>query len=196
MPTAGAVLIVRVDVGPHHLLGLDVAERLDSTGVEPTAGLVLTALPAGFALAATGGDRMLPRGLTDRGRCLAGVGAFTLSVAALLVVPLTIAGLVPVPVPAPAGLGLGIFTPANNTMIMGAIPARPSGTGDGLVNMTRGLGTAMGVALVTFALHLVGGGRQAGARWSAGVLVVASAVAVGAPWSSPGREPKAPQRMP
>jgi hypothetical protein len=38
---------------------------------------------------------------------------------------------------------------------MGAIPARAAGTGGGLVNMTRGLGTALGVALVTLTLYLV-----------------------------------------
>ncbi|MFE4873675.1 hypothetical protein [Streptomyces sp. NPDC056682] len=48
------------------------------------------------------------------------------------------------------GLGLGTFIPANNALIMGAIPASCSGTGGGLVNMTRGLGTALGVALVAW----------------------------------------------
>ena len=52
------------------------------------------------------------------------------------------------------GLGLGVFIPANNTTIMAAIPAAMSGTGGGLVNMARGLGTAIGVALVTLCLHL------------------------------------------
>ncbi|WP_445025247.1 MFS transporter [Streptomyces sp. SAS_270] len=151
---------------------------------ELTAGAVLTALPAGFALAATGGDRLLPRSLSDRGRCLSGTAVFTLATAALLFVPLTVAWLVPVL--ALTGLGLGTFTPANNTMIMGAIPARSSGTGGGLVNMTRGLGTALGVALVTLALRLfAGGGIQAGARWAAAVLVAASAVAVASAWLSP-----------
>ncbi|MFF0126207.1 MFS transporter [Streptomyces mirabilis] len=158
-----------------------------------TAGLVLTALPAGFALAATGGDRLLPGRLSDRGRCLAGACVFTLAVAALLLVPLTIGWLGPVL--ALTGLGLGTFTPANNTMIMGAIPASSSGTGGGLVNMTRGLGTALGVALVTLALHLSGGDVQAGARWAAAVLVAASAVAVASAWLSPGRDPRASQAM-
>ncbi|MEU3346235.1 MFS transporter [Streptomyces sp. NPDC006700] len=144
---------------------------------ELTAGLVLTALPAGFALGATGGDRLLPRSLSDRGRCLTGAGVFLLATAALLAVPLTIAWLVPLL--ALVGVGLGTFTPANNALIMGAIPARSSGTGGGLVNMTRGLGTALGVALVTLALHLAaGGGTEAGARWSAAILVAVSAVAV------------------
>lgn len=143
---------------------------------ELTAGLVLTALPAGFALAATGGDRLLPRSLTDRGRCLLGAVLFTVAVTGLLVVPLTVSGLVPLLLL--TGVGLGTFTPANNTLIMGAIPARSSGTSGGLVNMARGLGTALGVALVTLALHLAGGGASAGARWAALVLVGASAVAV------------------
>ena len=159
-----------------------------------TAGLVLTALPAGFALAATGGDRLLPHTLPDRRRCLTGAGVFTLAVAALLVVPLAIAWLAPVLFL--TGLGLGTFTPANNAMIMGAIPVRSSGTGGGLVNMTRGLGTALGVALVTLALHLVGSGVQAGARWAAAVLVAASAVAVASAWLSPSRDPGASQATP
>ncbi|MFJ5031956.1 MFS transporter [Streptomyces sp. NPDC088560] len=151
---------------------------------ELTAGLVLTALPTGFALAATGGDRLLPHGLPDRGRCLAGAALFLAATAALLVVPVTAAWLVPVL--ALTGLGLGTFTPANNAMVMGAIPAGSSGTGGGLVNMTRGLGTALGVALVTLALHLAGStGTQTGARWAAVVLVAASATAVASAWLSP-----------
>ncbi len=157
---------------------------------ELTAGLVLTALPAGFALAATGGDRLLPGGLADRGRCLAGAAVFTVGSAALLAVPLTAAWLVPVL--ALTGLGLGTFTPANNAMIMGAIPAGCSGTGGGLVNMTRGLGTALGVALVTLALHLAGSAAaQTGARWAAVVLLAASAVAIASAWLSPRTDPKA-----
>lgn len=158
---------------------------------ELTAGLVLTALPAGFALAATGGDRLLPHSLGDRRRCLAGAVVLTAAVAALLVVPLTVVWLVPVL--AMAGLGLGTFTPANNAMIMGAIPARSAGTGSGLVNMTRGLGTALGVALVTLALHLVDDGVRAGARWAAAVLVAASAIAVASAWLSPRSRPQQPQ---
>lgn len=88
-----------------------------------------------------------------------------------------------VPAPAVTGLGLGAFTPANNAMIMGAIPARSSGTGGSLVNMARGLGTAPGVALVTLALHLAAnGGVRAGARWSALILLGVSAVALVSAW--------------
>ncbi|MGW5127762.1 MFS transporter [Streptomyces sp. NPDC004069] len=167
---------------------------LTARGVsELTAGVVLTALPAGFALGATGGDRLLPRSFSDRGRCLTGTGVFLLATGGLLAVPLTIAWLVPLL--ALVGVGLGMFTPANNALIMGAIPARSSGTGGGLVNMTRGLGTALGVALVTLALHLAaGGGTEAGARWSAAILVAVSVVAVVSAWLGPDRGESRPTR--
>jgi len=106
-------------------------------------------------------------------------------VSGLLVVPLTVSGLAPLLLL--TGLGLGTFTPANNTLIMGAIPAHSSGTGGGLVNMARGLGTALGVALVALALHLAGGGVLADARWASLVLVGASAVAVGSAAPGPRR---------
>ena len=46
-----------------------------------------------------------------------------------------------------AGLGLGAFTPANNATIMSASPPGHAGVISGLLNMTRGIGTALGVAL-------------------------------------------------
>jgi len=45
------------------------------------------------------------------------------------------------------GLGLGSFTPANNAAVMSASPAGHAGVAGGVLNMTRGLGTALGVAL-------------------------------------------------
>ncbi|MET7378376.1 MFS transporter [Streptomyces sp. NPDC005526] len=180
----GALSGYLVLFGPLVLVPVVLASQGSS---DLTAGLVLTALPTGFALAATGGDRLLPHDLPDRSRCVSGAGVFMSAVAALLFVPPTIAWLVPVLFL--TGLGLGTFTPANNAMIMGAIPAPSSGTGGGLVNMTRGLGTALGVALVTLALHQVGGGAQTGVRWAGGVLVAASAVAVASAWLSPSGNP-------
>ncbi|GAA2760757.1 MFS transporter [Actinopolymorpha rutila] len=159
-----------------------VPVALTAHGVsELTAGLVLTALPAGFALAAAGADRVLPPGLGGRGRATLGLVTCGLALAALLVVPFTPGRLAPVL--ALVGLGLGIFTPANNATIMRAVPTRSSGTGGGLVNMARGLGTALGVALVTLAFHLAGpvaGG--AGERGAVVVLVLATAVAVVTAW--------------
>ncbi len=51
------------------------------------------------------------------------------------------------------GIGLGTYIPANNTAIMTAIPPRQAAAAGGMVNMARGLGSALGVAVVTLALH-------------------------------------------
>ena len=51
------------------------------------------------------------------------------------------------------GIALGTYIPANNTAIMTAIPPRQAAAADGMVNMARGLGTALGIAVVTLALH-------------------------------------------
>ncbi|MFB7632260.1 MFS transporter [Streptomyces sp. NPDC056149] len=141
---------------------------------ELVAGLVLTALPAGFALGATAADRLLPTGMSDRGRCLLGALVCVGALAAMLAVPMAPGTLPPVLVL--LGLGLGTFTPANNALIMGAIPTGSSGTGGGLVNMARGLGTALGVALVTLALHVapLGATGLNGARWALLVLLAAA----------------------
>jgi EmrB/QacA subfamily drug resistance transporter len=157
---------------------------------ELTAGLVLTALPAGFAVAATGADRLLPRGATDRARCLLGAVICAVALGALLATPASSPTTL-TPLLALLGVGLGVFTPANNTLIMGAIPVSSSGTGGGLVNMARGLGTALGVALVTLALHLAGApGTPSGPRWALLVLLVAALLALAAAWLSPGRGPR------
>lgn len=129
-------------------------------------GLMLTALPAGFAVAATTADRVLPRGWRNRFRCV--VGSVICVAGLVLAAPFTVGWLVAGL--AVLGIGLGVFTPANNSMIMTSIPHRSAGTGGGLVNMTRALGTALGVALVTLALHVSDGPGIAMA-----VLLVAAA---------------------
>jgi EmrB/QacA subfamily drug resistance transporter len=116
------------------------------------AGLVLTALPVGFALAATSGERILPRGWGDHPRSTAGALVGVVALAAMAVVPFTPPWLVATL--ALLGIALGLFSPANNTLVMRSVPSHTSGTGGGLLNMARGLGTAFGVALVTLSLHL------------------------------------------
>jgi MFS family permease len=117
------------------------------------AGLVLTSLPLGFAAAALGANRVLPMSWTDRRRAMTGSAVAVVALLALIPLPFTPAALMPMF--ALLGLGLGTFTPANNTLVMAAIPPQAAGTGGGLVNMSRGLGTALGVALVTLTLYLV-----------------------------------------
>ncbi|GAB2968130.1 MFS transporter [Amycolatopsis acidiphila] len=124
-------------------------------GTHGAAGLVLTCLPAGFGVAAVGASWLLPRRLGSRGRAVLGSALCVVGCGVLPVAP-GVPGLVG-PLLLLVGFGLGVFIPANNSSIMGAIPERMSATGGGLVNMARGLGTALGVALVTLSLHVCGG---------------------------------------
>jgi MFS family permease len=140
-----------------------------------TAGGVLTALPAGFAVAAIGADRILPGRLPDHRRCVLGAAVGAVALTVLLLTPHTPSWLVPAL--ALLGLGLGTFTPANNALIMRAIPVGSSGTGGGLVNMARGLGTALGVATMTLALHTAGPSNPA---WATATLLAACLLALAA----------------
>jgi MFS family permease len=119
-------------------------------GGAESAGLLLTALPAGFGLAAAFADKLLPAGWPNRRRCLLG-GAVMAGCAAALAVPAPHA--VSVVLLGLLGIGLGTYTPANNAEIMAAVPAREAAAAGGMVNMTRGIGTALGVAVVTLGLH-------------------------------------------
>ena len=141
---------------------------------EAYAGLVLTALPVGFALAALAADRVLPKSLGNRRRCLLGGAVAALSAIALSAGPYGPGATVPLL--ALLGTGLGLFVPANNTAIMAAVPRRLSATAGGMVNMTRGAGTALGIALVTLALH-TGASTAGGARAAFAVLAVAALLA-------------------
>jgi MFS family permease len=110
----------------------------DGGASELYAGLVLTALPTGFALAVVGAERVLPHSWTDRVRATLGASASLAVLLVMLAMPpttvwlITTLGLL--------GVALGIFTPANNTLVMRAIPAQSAATGGGLINMTRGCG--------------------------------------------------------
>jgi EmrB/QacA subfamily drug resistance transporter len=136
-------------------------------------GLVLTALPAGFALAALLADRVVPPSWTDHRRGVVGSVICVAALGAAIGLPLTTLALVPDL--AVLGIGLGVFTPANNTTVMTAIPTRAAGIGGGLLNMTRSLGTALGVALVTLAVGLTGDAPTM--AWSI-LLAAAAAMAV------------------
>jgi MFS family permease len=156
------------------------------------AGLLLTSLPAGFGLAAVTADRLLPAGWPNSRRCLIG-GALAASSAAALAVPAPHA--VSVVLLGLLGAGLGIYTPANNAEIMAALPARDAAAAGGMVNMTRGIGTALGVAVVTLGLHTGAflGHPGAGQEVSMAALAVA---ALAATWAGlrTGRTSRLPPR--
>jgi EmrB/QacA subfamily drug resistance transporter len=76
-----------------------------------------------------------------------------------------------------AGTGLGGFIPANNASIMGAVPRSKAGVLSGLLNVTRALGTALGVALAS--LIYQGAGLTACLLTLAGVSLFAAGAVSG-----------------
>ena len=147
----GALAAYMVLFGPLVLFAQTLTAR---AGTELRTGAVLTALPAGFGVAAVAAEHLLPAGWSGRRRCAVG-GVLAALAAALLGLPdlsmAAVVGLLGL-----LGLGLGTLIPANNSAIMAAAPAGAAATVGGMVNMARGVGTALGVSVVTFALHVAG----------------------------------------
>ena len=130
-------------------------------------GLQLAVLPIAIGLTAPFAGRLVnrvgARWLTGGGLVLTAVGM--LEIAFVHGTPGILAGL------ALMGVGLGSFTPANNAAVMSASPAGHAGVTGGVLNMTRGLGTALGVA-VAGALFTAGAGVAGAHVAQAGVAAV------------------------
>jgi len=169
----GALCAYLVLFGPLVLFPQVVSAR---GGSAASAGLLLTALPAGFGLAAVAVDRVIPAGWPNRRRCVVG-GALAAASAAALAVPAPDA--VSVALLGLLGVGLGIYTPANNAEIMASVPARDAAAAGGMVNMTRGIGTALGVAVVSLGLHVGTFLRQPDAGLTLSMAVLAAVALVG-----------------
>jgi MFS family permease len=148
-------------------------------GGEARTGLVLSALPLGFGLAALFGDVLLPTAWSDSRRGFTGAAMTCAVMCASVVVPVTVRTVVPEL--ALAGLGLGLFVPANNTVIMRSTADSSASLVGGLVSMARGIGTTLGISLMALALHLGNADRgysgSTQARPAFMVLAVVSAAA-------------------
>jgi MFS family permease len=142
------------------------------------AGLVLSALPAGFGVAALGGEALLPARLGNRQRGVAGAITCAFALVMLIFMPMSPGWVVPML--AVAGLGLGIFVPANNAVIMRTAGPGSASVLGGLVNMARGIGTTLGIALMTVCLHLAGSGQAGPPDATAALAVLAAAAAAAA----------------
>ena len=109
------------------------------------AGLLLTPVAVALAvmapLAGALTDRYGSRLPTAVGMCVSTLALLALAGIPSPSLPITLALL------AVLGVGLGLFTPPNNSAIMGAAPAHRLGTTGGILNMTRSIGTSLGVAL-------------------------------------------------
>ncbi len=118
------------------------------------SGLELMAMPLAFGIVAPLAGRFADR-----------LGARPLTVSGMTLVTLALgvmAGTRPSTVPflfllAAIGVGMGLFTSPNNASIMGAAPERQAGMASGVLNMSRGMGTALGLAL-TGSIFTVAGG--------------------------------------
>jgi MFS family permease len=150
---AGAVSGYLVLFGPLVLVPQVLGTR---PGGEAGVGLLLSALPAGFGVAALTADTVLPPYLGNRQRGMLGslISALALGLFAVLPPGTSLAAVLL----GLTGLGLGIFIPANNAAIMRSAPGDSAATLGGLVNMARAIGTTLGIAMVTWVLHLAAGG--------------------------------------
>lgn len=133
------------------------------------AGLVVAALPVGFALAAATADRVLPRVWSSGRRCGLGVAVTIVGCLMLLSARTNPAGCAAAGLV--IGLGIGIYTPANNALIMASVAPGMAALAGGLVNTARAVGTAAGTAIVVISLGLVA------APWLAAAALLVLAVA-------------------
>jgi EmrB/QacA subfamily drug resistance transporter len=128
------------------------------------AGLLLTILPIALALiapvAGTLADRLGVRVPTSVGMALA---AASLAVLAFSDGNLWLAGTALGGI----GLGLGLFTPANNATVAAAGHTHQAGMVSGVMNMTRGVGTSLGVAFGAVLYVLASGPATTGGHAAA-----------------------------
>jgi EmrB/QacA subfamily drug resistance transporter len=107
-------------------------------------GTLLTPIPLAMAVVAPFAghfsDKRGPRIMTTSGMLLSGIACFALMFLgqspnmAVLVTLLVV-----------LGIGMGLFTPPNNSAIMGAAPKEKLGIAGGVLNMMRSLGLIFGV---------------------------------------------------
>lgn len=149
-------------------------------GLSPgSAGICMAGLPIAIGIVAPSAglvaDRVGPRPLTVSGMLVsaAALGLLGIMHASTLGV---VVGL------ALTGVGLGLFTPANNSAIMSSAPRSQSGMASGLLNMTRGVGTSLGLSVTGLVFAVVAGsqarrGLVAGGFRTACLFLAAVAVA-------------------
>ncbi|MBV8087122.1 MAG: MFS transporter [Chloroflexi bacterium] len=108
------------------------------------AGLLLTPVPLAIGLLAPASGLLADKRGARR-PMMAGMFVAAIALAGLALVspaPLgAVLGLL-----AAFGVGLGLFTPPNNSAIMGSAPPNRLGVAGGVLNMTRSVGTSFGVA--------------------------------------------------
>jgi EmrB/QacA subfamily drug resistance transporter len=118
------------------------------------SGLELMAFPVAFGVVAPFAGRVADR-VGARPLCVGGMAVVTVALVLLGALRPSTGGFLVLL--ACLGVGMGLFTSPNNASIMGAAPEQQAGMASGVLNMTRGLGTALGLA-VTGTIFTVAGG--------------------------------------
>ncbi|MEJ2032247.1 MAG: MFS transporter, partial [Deltaproteobacteria bacterium] len=118
-------------------------ERVLGYSVALTGSLLTPLLLAMAVVAPFSGhisDKYGPRIMTTSGMLVSALACFALmEMGGATQLPLVV-GIVIL-----LGVGMGLFTPSNNSAIMGAAPAEKLGMAGGVLNMTRSLGLILGV---------------------------------------------------
>jgi DHA2 family methylenomycin A resistance protein-like MFS transporter len=181
--SAGALLYAAAFFGGLLVLSL-FFQRIRGESAALT-GLHLTAITVSFCLASIVGGRLAarhgPRPSILGGLVLLATGAFGLSLATAAGSPFWVLA----PLLSLLGTGAGLVAPPMNAAILASVEPELAGIGSGVLNASRQIGTALGVAV--FASLFVGGRDPLHAvqlsMIGAGVLYLASAavVALGRP---------------
>ena len=128
-------------------------ERAQGLGTA-RSGLELMAMPLAFGVVAPFAGRLADR-LGARPLTVAGMALVTGALVAMAATRPSTAWFLALL--ALVGIGMGLFTSPNNASIMGAAPEQQAGMASGVLNMTRGIGTALGLA-VTGTIFVGAGG--------------------------------------
>ncbi|MFN2550191.1 MAG: MFS transporter [Myxococcales bacterium] len=167
----------------------------DVRGETPAlAGLHLSTVPIAFGVTSVAAGRLVARHGT-RGPFLAGLIVLVASAWSAALVPPAARFVAVVPSLLAMGAGAGLVAPAANAAILASVPASLSGIGAGVLNVSRQVGTALGVAVFASLFHR---GNQAEAvresLVSAGAIYLA-ALAVAALATRPASEAAAAGKL-
>ncbi len=141
-------------------------------------GLEVMVLPVALGIVAPWSGRMADRTGVRRAT-VAGMAVVAVGLVGLAVLRPSTTGFIVLL--ALVGAGLGLFNSPNNAGVMAAAPPDQSGLASGLLNMGRGLGTALGLAVTGAVYSALGGdgGTPAAVRHAfEGVVVVLAVLAV------------------
>jgi DHA2 family methylenomycin A resistance protein-like MFS transporter len=116
------------------------------------AGLHLSSVTASFGLTSIAAGRLIGR-FGTRIPILAGLAGLSLSAWSAAALPATAPFFMLLPALMLMGIGAGLVAPAMNAAILASVPPQLSGIGAGVLNASRQIGTALGVALFASLFH-------------------------------------------